>query len=1239
MNALACPDRDELADYLLGNLPEEAAVQLEEHLAGCPACEQTISDMDGVSDTLIAGLRRRPAQESVALLSDPAFLAVVERARAVGPGESIPAPGPPRRLGEYELLEKLGQGGMGEVYKARQTRLDKIVALKILPKHRTADPHAQARFEREMKAVGRLRHANLIEAYDAREIDGTAILVMEYIEGADLAQVCRKCGPLPVADACEVIRHTALGLQYAHEHGMVHRDIKPSNLMLTIEGQVKILDLGLALLQTPEAVSGAGGETTSSEQIMGTVDYMAPEQAADSHRVDIGADIYSLGCTLYTLLAGQAPFTGPAYVTKMKKLLAHAQAPVPPLARFRSDVPKELIAILDHMLAKLPEQRFSTPADVAEALAPFAAGSDARRLAEFAKRIGPAEASGYTTTALAATQPIATSASSDTASQGRNSRPLSRWERVRVRAIIAVALCLACVILLATIFKMRTPQGTLVVEVSDPDASVEVLSEEGKIIIAPKSPVDGKVTISLAPGKGRLRLLKEGVELYASEFSLVAGGKEYIKAKLEKPPSKAKPVVVGPPSKPVHLDLKPDPLPTFKPGQPLSDMALVTNPAPMPGALSWTLETIGHRGQVLCLAFSPDGRRLASVADDGMLRIWDPATGRLLRIMVGQAPEYPDPSLSWSPDGSMLAWGEKKGRASIWQSETGRLVRRDVFGKAYWGGSLAWSPDGRWLAAAAEDTTAVLNLSDGTYRPLPRGKATAVAWSPDGKSLACWAPSGDEPSSGDIRIFDSETCKLRMKMESKGYHWSRLAWSPDGMTLGFAGARRELWDLRTGRLRHRFVDPAGTIVFSRDSRFVIFGTRMYDADSGALRWDIEGVTGALDVSPDAQTVAGGTWDGKIVLRDAKTRALRTTIGGYTSLGGRCAVFSTSGHRLAITRGPTVAIWDAKAANTVGSYRATGKVNNTVWSRDGTRLVVDDEGVGRILDAATWKLVQTLPEKCGLGLFDSAKVWLKGDGNLRKLVDLDTRKVHFEIQGKVDGCAMSPDGKLVAIPSDTGATIYDASTGAVVRSLEDAKGRSEVRLAWSPDGKTLAGKAPTGASGENVVDCWDIASGRYTPIKPDMQRLTGFKEIHALGWVDDKTLAAGNSRGACLWDPKLRVVVRGIPGQPRHEMRQPCFFSAGGRLVAFVGECLVRLRSLDDGRLLYTILSLRDDMGPARGELTGVISPEGHVRGVPGLGEKLVYVVQTEKGQETLTPEEFSKRYGWKNDPAKVNGIK
>jgi serine/threonine protein kinase len=283
------------------------------------------------------------------------------------------APAAPPLMGVYQLLDRLGQGGMGTVWRAWHTRLKRTVALKTLRAEWMGNALAVVRFQREMEAVGKLDHPNLIRATDAGEAAGVHFLVMDFAEGTDAAKVVLRHGPLPIADACEVVRQAALGLQHAHEAGLVHRDVKPSNLMVTPQGQVKVLDLGLALLHgAPDEV----GELTGSHQGMGTADYMAPEQCASAHDVDVRADVYSLGCTLYKLLSGRAPFSGPEYRAPLKKMEAHAREPAPPLRDRRPEVPAGLVGVLDRMLAKDPAARFATPGAVAAALAPFAAGCD-----------------------------------------------------------------------------------------------------------------------------------------------------------------------------------------------------------------------------------------------------------------------------------------------------------------------------------------------------------------------------------------------------------------------------------------------------------------------------------------------------------------------------------------------------------------------------------------------------------------------------------------------------------------------------------------------------------------------------------------------------------------------------------------------------------------------------------------------------------------------------------------------
>ncbi len=302
-----------------------------------------------------------------------------------------------RRLGDYELLEELGKGGMGVVYRARQLLLNRIDAVKVLPDRFLDAPTALARFRREMQSIGGLDHPNVVRAYYASEANGIHFLVMEYVDGLNLQVLVidrleKKVGPLSVGAACEVIRQAATGLQYAYMKGLVHRDIKPANLMLNRAGVVKILDLGLAkLCHDYRPADEQSDPLTVQGTMIGTVEYMAPEQCEDSSTVDIRADIYSLGCTLFFLLTGQPPFGGKSFDSNRRKLMAHAVAPVPSLAAACPGCPAELDRILARLMAKEPQDRFATPGEVAAAMQQFAdpAGMGSLVSASWKARPGP----------------------------------------------------------------------------------------------------------------------------------------------------------------------------------------------------------------------------------------------------------------------------------------------------------------------------------------------------------------------------------------------------------------------------------------------------------------------------------------------------------------------------------------------------------------------------------------------------------------------------------------------------------------------------------------------------------------------------------------------------------------------------------------------------------------------------------------------------------------------------------
>lgn len=269
------------------------------------------------------------------------------------------------KVGKYVLVDALGEGGMGTVYLAQDTRLRRRVAMKFLSRKRSSNPRAVARFEREARIGGQLQHEHLTRVYDDGEIFGQRFLVMEYIDGKNVAQLLDEHRRLPPALAAELARQVALGLDHLHRKGLLHRDVSISNIMIDREGTAKLTDLGLAFDPDDEDVLTREGST------VGSFDYISPEQSRDSHSVDIRSDIYSLGCTLYHMIGGRAPFLA---LTVPEKLLAHQLSEADPLTSLAPACPAELEAVVHRTMRKAASERFADPAELARALAPFASG-------------------------------------------------------------------------------------------------------------------------------------------------------------------------------------------------------------------------------------------------------------------------------------------------------------------------------------------------------------------------------------------------------------------------------------------------------------------------------------------------------------------------------------------------------------------------------------------------------------------------------------------------------------------------------------------------------------------------------------------------------------------------------------------------------------------------------------------------------------------------------------------------
>lgn len=272
----------------------------------------------------------------------------------------------PLLLDRYVILDTIDGGGMGIVFKALHRSMDRVVALKTLPPSALDSAEKIRRFQREVKAAAMLSHPNIVITHDAHEANGVHFLVMEYVKGKDLGKVVRAQGPLPIATAVDYLLQAARGLEHAHAQGIIHRDIKPGNLLLDPDGTVKVLDLGLARLEVSnERPVTTEDELTADGGVMGTAAYMSPEQGVNTHNADARSDIYSLGCALYYLLTGKPPYKEDSYVST---ILAHRDKPIPPLSEKRNDVPEDVIAVYRRMMAKKPEDRYQSMAEVTEAL-------------------------------------------------------------------------------------------------------------------------------------------------------------------------------------------------------------------------------------------------------------------------------------------------------------------------------------------------------------------------------------------------------------------------------------------------------------------------------------------------------------------------------------------------------------------------------------------------------------------------------------------------------------------------------------------------------------------------------------------------------------------------------------------------------------------------------------------------------------------------------------------------------
>ena len=745
------PTPEQLKAYLLGNVTAHEQAEIAAYLELHPELTAGLIEADAASDSLLDDLRQ-PAgfQEEESIFQQGLALVRSIRLNEILPLKAnVAVQSETRRIGHYLLHERLNRRGMSIVNRATDERDGSTCAIKTIPSAQMHDLGTVARFRREMELVGQLSHPNVVKFLESGDINGVPYIAMELLSGCDLSELVEHLGPLPVGAACSIVRYASLGLQHAHENHLVHRDIKPSNIFITTDGQIKLLDLGLA-----RSLHSADSSLTNSDQLLGTMDYMAPEQAFDTHHADIRSDIYSLGCTLFKLFAGTAPYSGPEYGHLLKKAMAHSSHPMPAIRLRRPDIPERLVAILARMCAKEPKGRFQEPVEVAVALEPF---TDDALLPGLARQPLDCEngkplsviTHDYAKPFSSALIPFA--------------KPLQNQRAMTILWAILIGCCLIAVAILIMFSMQADHRFTMAHEnenatIENAPAPSRPLALSDSTIPLPQTNTPLKTTLPAKPpaiAHEVGRITQESPYSPILCLSLTPDGRF---ARTGSNDGKLR--IWDLDSKKCVLNLNKDP----KEYHPIHAFAFqrlgnrciaVGFPAYV---AQWDLDTTqitqwftGHDVRVGSVDLSPDETVAATGSWDETVRIWDLNKGNCLHVLKPQIGKVL--AVAYSPDGQYLA---AAGRSSAVLYNAGSAERvRSLTGHRAFVNAVAFTHDSQFLVTAGRDKKSILwRVSTGQEVRTFSGHddwINAVAISPDNQ----WLLTGS--SDKTIWLWDLKT--------------------------------------------------------------------------------------------------------------------------------------------------------------------------------------------------------------------------------------------------------------------------------------------------------------------------------------------------------------------------------------------------------------------------------------------------------------------------------------------------
>ena len=1139
------PSAVELAGYSLGKLDEAATIAVAAHLETCPDCRQAAAQVPpdtfvGIIQTARAALPAvtpAPAMMPSRLGASPSLLSGA-RPQAEAELELPPELADHPRL---RILRVLGRGGMGVVYLAEHRLMKQMRAVKVISKALLDHPEALPRFHREVQTAAQLDHRNIVRAYDAEQAGDLHMLVMEYVEGFDLAKVLERKGPLPVAHSCHYIRQAALGLQHAFEKQMVHRDIKPQNLLLVPEkGLVKVTDFGLARLVS-ERQQGKG--LTAQNAVMGTVEYIAPEQATDARTADIRADIYSLGCTLYTLLTGRTPFQEE---TAVKMILAHLDQEAPPLHELRPEVSRELSTVVAKMMAKERVRRYPTPREVAEVLAGFCKpGGKAVTAEPISLQPTPQLSVGtlfktdtdrvpQIRTRDAAQVPLAKPITEPTSlAQPAISPPTvpesSPWAQLTADTAMAPKVAkkprgesspkelrrrwpwlvaaggAAFFILLGIIFSIQSKHGTIVIELSDPKANVEV-KVDGEIIHLR----EGSHSLKLQAGEHHLRVEGKDFVTEARSFSVQRGINPVLQVTLV-PYHERKLLPIEDAPKRVATSNSLGMLEQSK-------IPIVERFAWQPRELVavWGEHRGRHWGSISAAVVSPDGKFIVSGGEDRAVRVWDPDTLSELAVLSGH--NAPVRAVVVAHENRKIVSADAAGMIRLWNySETWTsesVVRKGQNGAI---NSLAFSPASSRLASAGTGDYAIslwyMTKKD-TLSPM-HGKlihhtdeVTALAFSPDGTHLAS---AGRDKTVALWRVTLAQP-KIREVLRGHTDTISGLVFSPDGSKLYTSSHDKTIrvWNVTSpqarGEVMYQADAPIHSLTSSRDGTTLACGctgapgnTLVHLLEIGnsqpKQRAVIKGnreVAHTLAFGPDGKMLATGSAEGRLRLWNVANTPpveLVSPLGHAHSL--RSLAFSPDGSRL-VSGGLDLAarLWEADSSSKNEPQvlpSGWGKTLSAAFSPNGKTLAL---GETYSFLVSLWDMEAHPPKKretlrghsdwvTSVSISPDGKTLASCGGTVIRFWDLTKEKPDatdpFAGTGRKAPPAhlftFSPDGKRGAGASWSNGQVWSwkREGNQLVQGVRlDGHQENVLALAYAPDSKTFAS-----ASRDGTVRIWEV----------------------------------------------------------------------------------------------------------------------------------------------------------------------